>query len=168
MTAPNPNWLRWIIASVADHFKTNVATPLSLAFLVEGLDDRDEAFEQAPDRVEMRYNGPFTKELSKRYWQIHFDVNFLVTSNLDGAVKNRYTLENNMGVLHEFADTCIPIFRYGDPAQTSENDDTLLGTLSPRSGKSDSVRSLHFGQVHRTDRIKQSQVDARYTMYLCE
>lgn len=168
MSAPNPHWTRWIISSVADHFKVNVATPLSLPFLVEGIDDRDDSFEQAPDRAELRYNGPFTQELSKGYWRIWFDVNILVTSNLDGAAKNRYTLEINLGKFHEYADTCIPIYRYGDPAQAAENDDTLLGRLLPRSGRNDSVRSLHFGQVHKTDRIKQAQVDARYYMYLCE
>lgn len=166
MSTPNPHWTRWIISSVADYFKVNVATPLSLPFLVEGLDDRDEAFEQAPDRAELRYNGPFTRELSKGYWRLWFDVNILVTSNMDGAVKNRYSLEINLGKFHEYADTCIPIYRYGDPAQTAENDDSLLGHLSPRSGKNDSVRSLHFGQVSKIDRIKQAQVDARYIMYL--
>lgn len=168
MSAPNPHWTRWIISSVADYFKVNVADALSLPFLVEGLDDRSDAFEQAPDRAELRYNGPWTQELSKGYWRLWFDVNILVTSNYDGAVKNRFQLEINTGKFHEYADRCIPIFRYGDPAQTAENDQTQLGHLSPRSGRNDSVRVLHFGQLSKVDRIKQSQVDARYYMYLCE
>jgi hypothetical protein len=167
MSAPNPHWTRWIISSVADHFKTNVATPLTLPFLVEGLDDRNPAFEQAPDRAELRINGPFTQELSKNYWRLWVDVNILVTSNYDGAVKNRYTLEINTGKFHEFADTCISVFRHGDIAQTPENDGTLLGRLLPRTGKNDSVRSIHFGQLNKVDKLKQSQVDARYVMYLC-
>lgn len=166
MSAPNPHWSRWITASIADYFKTNVATPLTLPFLVEGVDDRDEAFEQAPDRAELRINGPFTQEQSKGCWRIQVDVNILVTSNMDGAVKNRYTLEINAGKFHEFADTCIPIFRFGDPTQSAENDDSRLGKLSPRSGKNDSVRIINFGQINKTDRIRQAQVDARYTMDL--
>lgn len=167
MSTPNPHWNRWLISSVVDHFITKVATPLSLPLLVEGLDDRDSAFEQSPDRAELRYSGPFTQELSKRYWRIWFDVNILVTSNMDGAEKNRYTLDINTGKFHEFADTCIPIFRHGDIAQSVENDGTQLGILSPRSGKNDSVRSISFGQVNKVDRIKQTQVDARYFMNLC-
>jgi len=166
MSAPNPHWTRWIIASVDDYFRVNVATLLSLPFLVEGQDDRDAVFEGSVDRAELRYNGPFTKELSKDYWQLAVDVNILVTSNYGGASKNRFNLEINLGKFHEFADRCIPIFRFGDPAQAAENDDTLLGYLSPRTGKSDSVRSLHFGQVSKTERIKQGQVDARYYMYI--
>lgn len=166
MSAPNPHWTRWFISSVADHFKTNVATPLSIPFLVEGIDDRDDAFEQASDRAELRTNGPFTRELSKNYWRIWFDINILVTSNFDGAVKNRYALEINLGKFHEFADTCIPIFKHGLLSQSAENDGTQLGYLSPRSGRLDSVRSINFGQINKTDRIKQAQVDARYLMYL--
>ncbi len=168
MSAPNPHWNRWIISSVADHFITNVATPLSLAFLVEGLDDRASEFMEAPDRAELRYNGPFTQELSHNYWRIAFDVNILVTSMMDGAEKNRFALEINQGKFHEFADTCIPIFRHGKVAQTAENDGTLLGSLSPRRGKQDSVRSIPFGQINKVDRLKQGQVDARYLMYLIE
>lgn len=168
MSTPNPHWSRWIISSLADYFKINVATPFSIPFLVEGIDDRDESFEQAPDRAELRINGPATQELSKDYWRIDVDVNILITANMDGAIKNRYTLEINSGKFHEFADTCIPIFRYGDPAQSAENDDSRLGQLKPRTGKNDSVRIINFGQIDKTDRIRQAQVDARYIMYLSE
>ena len=168
MTAPNPHWTRWIITSVADYFKTNVTTPLSLPFLVEGVDDRSDAFEHAPDRAELRYNGPFTKEESKDCWRIWFDVNILVISNYGGDLKNRLTLEINQGKFHEFADRCIPIFRHGTIAQSAENDGSQLGYLSPRRGRNDSVRSLHFGQISKTERIKEGQVDARYVMYLNE
>lgn len=167
MSQPNPHWARWIISSLAKYFSDNVTTPLSLPLLVELLDDRTSEFMEAPDRAELRINGPFTRELSKDYWRIWTDVNILVTSNLDGAVKNRFACENNCGVFHQYADTCIPIYRLGDPAQTAENDGSLLGVLQPRSGRLDSVRMIHFGQINKTARIKQAQVDARYVMYLC-
>ena len=168
MSAPNPHWARWIISSVADHFITNVSAPLSIPFLVEGFQDRDDSFEQAPDRAELRINGPFTREQSKNYWRIWVDINILVMSNYDGTVRNRYSLVNNAGKFHEYADRCIPIYRKGDVSENPENDGTLLGYLSPRSGKNDSVRSINLGQIHRVDRIRQTQVDGRYVMYLCE
>lgn len=166
MSAPNPNWNRWITASIASYFKDNVATPLGLPYLVDGLDDRQESFEQAPDRAEVRINGPFTQEQSKGCWRLWVDVNILVTSNMGGTAKDRYTLETNTGKFHEFADTCIPIIRKGTLAQDPENDGTQLGYLSPKSGKNDSVRTINFGQINKTDRIRQMQVDARYVMYL--
>jgi len=167
MTAPNPNWSRWIISSIAEYYSVNVTTPLGLPLLVAGIDDRDAAFEQSPDRAEVRVNGPFTTEQSKGYWYIQVDINILISSNMGGEVKHRYTLENNTGKFHEYADTCIPIFRYGDPTQTPENDGTQLGYLSPKTGKNDSVRSLYFGQMNSVDRIRQSQIDAKYIMYVC-
>lgn len=166
MSTPNPHWSRWIVMSIADYFQTNVAIPLSLPYLVEGLDDRDDSFEEASDRSEVRINGPFTQEQSRECWRIWVDVNILVTSNMGGATKDRYTLEINTGKFHEYADTCIPIFRHGTLAQSAENDGTQLGYLSPRSGKNDSVRTINFGQINPTDRIRQSQVDVRYVMYL--
>jgi hypothetical protein len=164
MSQPNPHWTRWIISSLADHFKVNVTTPASLPFLVEGLDDRKDSFESAPDRAELRMNGPFTRELSRGYWRIWMDTNILITSNMDGTIKNRFALEINTGKFHQFADTCINVYRYGNI--DVEDDGSLLGVLRPRSGRLDSVRTLHFGQINPTDRIKQSQVDARYVMYL--
>jgi hypothetical protein len=166
MSKPNPHWQRWIVSSIAEYFKTNVATPLNLAYLVEGIHDRDDSFEHASDRAEVRINGPFTKELAKNCWRIWVDINILVTSNLDGAKKNRYTLDINVGKFHQWMDTCIPIKKFGALSQTPENDGSLLGVLYPRSDKNDSIRAIHFGQVNKEDRLKQSVVDGRYVMYL--
>ena len=52
----NPNWNRWILASLAD-FK-QVASGLSLPVLVETLDQRTQAFMAARDRAEVRITGP--------------------------------------------------------------------------------------------------------------
>lgn len=166
MSQPNHNWARWCIASLAVYFQDNVATPLSLPFLVEGIDDRTPDFEQSPDRAELRVNGPFTRELSKNCWEIGIDVNILVTSNMDGTSKFRYSLEDHAGQFHRWADTCIPVYRLGNLSQDSENDGSLLGVLRPRHGNRDSVDQHNFGQINSTTRIKQSQVDARYLMTL--
>jgi hypothetical protein len=163
-TTPNPNWTRWIWASVGKHFLVNVATPNSIPFLVEGIDERDTTFMESPDRAELRINGPDTRELSAGYWRLWVEINVLVTTYMDGQQKNAYTLESNLGLFHEAADTVIPVFRYGDGV---DDDGTLLGCLSPRTGKNDSLRIVHFGQLNRTERLKQGVVDGRYVMYLC-
>jgi len=41
-----------------------------------------------------------------------------------------------------------------------------FGPLTLRSGKRDAVRVIHFGQISRDDRIRQSAVDARYHLFL--
>lgn len=162
-TRPNPDWTRWIFASITEHFSSNVMTPNSITFITEGIHERDNDFMSEPDRAEIRINGPFGRELSAGYWRLWVDINILVTSYFDGATKDVYTLERNLGLIHEFTDTSIPIHRFGNGAG---DDGTLLGCLSPRHAINDSIRIIHFGQINKVDRIKQSQIDARYVMYL--
>ncbi len=49
----NPNWNRWILASLADYFK-GTANGLNLPVLVETLDQRTQAFMDVGDRAEVR------------------------------------------------------------------------------------------------------------------
>lgn len=160
----NPNWTRWIHSSVAIFLK-EVADDNNLPALVEGIDDRDDEFMEETDRVEIRVNGPFTQELSAGYHRIYVDVNCLFMSRMDGEGKNAYDLDRFLGIFHEAMDGNIPIFRHG----TGPDDDgELLGCLSPRPGKSDSIKVLQFGQLDRVDRIREAMVDARYVMHLSE
>ena len=163
-TQPNPNWTRWIFSSITEHFSSNVMVPNSIPYLTEGIDVRDDEFMSQSDRAEIRINGPFASEISDNYWRIWVDINLLVTSYFGEKTKDIYLTERIAGLIHEFADTKIPVYRYGTGVQ---DDGTLLGCLVPRSDKSDSVRVIHFGQVNKVDKIKQSQVDGRYVMYLC-
>lgn len=164
-TRPNPDWTRWIFASITEHFDANVMTPNSIPFITEGIHERDTLFMGSEDRAEIRINGPFAREQSARYWRIWVDINTLVTSNFGNHTQDVYRLERNLGLIHEFADTSIEIRRYGSGVG---DDGALLGCLRPRSSKrDDSVRIIHFGQLNNTDRVKQGQVDGRYVMYLC-
>lgn len=161
-TQPSPDWTRWVFASVTQHFATNVMAPNNLPFITEGIHERDTSFMESPDRAEIRINGPFARELSANYWRIWVDINIMVTSNFGNPSKDVYTLERNLGLIHEFADTYIPVKRYGNGV---DDDESLLGCLRPRSEDRDSIRVIHFGQLDAVDRIKQAMVDARYVMY---
>lgn len=163
-TRPDPNWTRWVFASVAEHFSSNVFTPNNIPFILEGIDERDDQFMTEQDRAEVRINGPWSSELSSNWWRIWVDINILVTSYFGGTDKDAYTLERNVGLIHEYADTTISVRKHGPGPG---DDGSLLGCLRPRAGKNDSIRVIHFGQFSKTDRIKQSQVDGRYVMDLC-
>ena len=63
-------------------------------------------------------------------------------------------------------DGALAIYRFG--TGPDDDSDSLLGCLTPRPGKNDSIRVLHFGQIETNDRLKQGMVDARYVMYLSE
>lgn len=169
MSAPNERWARWIHSSIAKYLNTNVITPNpSVKFLVEGLDDRTEAFMTAPYRAECRVNGPWTQELSKGYWRIWVDINVALIFQMGGSPTDAYWLDKIAGKFLSAMDTTISIFKTGDIVEDTQNTGLLLGCLSPRDGRNDSIRIIHFGQPHKTDRLRQAQVDGRYEMYLCE
>ena len=169
--AADPNWARWIFHSVADHMK-QVATDADLPVLVEHFDERTAAFEQASDHAEIRITGPFDQELSKGYHRIYVDVNVLLTSRYDGAKKNAATILKYAGLFHEAMSEPIPIWNYGgepgDYIATDKASQVHLGCLLPRPGNNNSIRVLHFGQLDKVDKLKQTAVDGRYVMELTE
>jgi hypothetical protein len=167
----NPNWARWIFASVADHLK-QVATNVDLPILVEHFDERTETFERASPKAEIRITGPFTSELSANYFRIWVDANVLLTDRYDGSRKNPFDILKYAGLFHEAMDSPIPVWNYGsepgDYVAGQPDTQVFLGCLVPRSGNSDSVRVINFGQIHATDKLKQTAVDARYVLYLAD
>ena len=168
--AANPNWARWIFHSVADCLK-EVATDAALPVLVEHFDERTAAFERAGDKAEIRITGPFDQELSKGYHRIYVDVNVLLTSRYEGK-KNAATILKYAGLFHEAMSEPIPVWNFGgEPGDYREDDpetQVFLGCLIPRPGRNESVRVMNFGQMNKIDKIKQTEVDARYVMELIE
>lgn len=168
----DPNWARWIFASVAKALKDVVADEENLAVLVEQLDERTAAFEQASSKAEIRITGPSTQELSKGYFRNCVDINVLLTVRNDGAKKNAYEFVRYAGLFQEAMSSPIGVWNYGnqDGDYVSPDADTLvfIGCLKPRPGIQDSTKVLHFGQIDTTSKLSQTMVDARYVMYLPE
>ena len=165
------DWARWIFASLATYLK-EVAVERDLPVLVEHLDERTEALMRATDRAEIRITGPFTQELSKGYWRVFVDANVLLTSRYDGNGKNAYSILKHAGAFHEAMDLPIGVWNFGgEPGDYVEDDpDTqvFLGCLIPRPGRNENVRVLNFGQIDPVDKVKQTEVQARYVMELTE
>jgi len=156
----NPNWARWVFASVASYLK-EVAADAEIPVLVEGLDERTTEFMTATDRCEIRITGPFTKEVSHNYFQIEVLVNVLFVSRYEEQ-KNQYAIMQKIGVFHEAMDGSIAVYKYG--SLPGDDQHALVGCLSPIQGRHNAIRVLHFGQITPTDRLKQSMVDASYRM----
>lgn len=156
----NPNWARWVFASVASYLK-EVAADAEIPVLVEGLDERTTEFMTATDRCEIRITGPFTKELSHDYFRVEVIVNVLFVSRYEEQ-KNQYAIMQKIGVFHEAMDGSIAVYKYG--SLPGDDQHALVGCLSPIQGRHNAIRVLHFGQITPTDRLKQSMVDASYRM----
>lgn len=161
--AADVNWPRWVFASLATYLK-QVAQDSNTPAMVEGLDERSSEFMGATDRVEIRITGPDIRELSHNYWQLKVEANVLISSRFDGlGAKNRYSFTQIAGVFQMAMDAAIAVYRYGNRAG---DDETLVGCLSPLSGRRDAVRVFHFGQINTTDGLRQSMIDAKYVMEL--
>ena len=91
----DPNWARWVFASLATLLK-GVAEDCNLPVIVEGLDERTTAFMEATDRVEIRITGPFTRDLSRNYYELSVDANALFVSRYEGG-KNQYAILQAVG-----------------------------------------------------------------------
>jgi hypothetical protein len=156
----NPNWARWVFASVATHLK-QVAERQQLPVLIEGLDERTTEFMSATDRCEVRITGPFAREVSRDWYQIEVVVNVLFVSRYEEQ-RNQYAIIQMAGVFQEAMDGAIAVYKYG--AGPDDDEEVLVGCLLPVQGRHDAIRVMHFGQINPTDRLKQSMVDARYRM----
>jgi len=69
----NPNWARWVFASVASYLK-RVAEEAHLPALVEGLDDRTTEFMEATDRCEIRITGRIHQGSQPHYFYVEVRV----------------------------------------------------------------------------------------------
>ena len=158
----NPNWARWIFASLATYLK-EVATENEIKALVEGVDDRTDEIMQASQHVEIAITGPFSREMSRNYYELRVGVRLLIQDRMDNPPKNRYSSQEVAGIYHEALDAVIAVYRYGN---NPDDDQTHLGCLSPARGRNDALRVFHFGQMTPTDRLRQSMVDCWYVMEL--
>lgn len=157
------NWPRWVQASVADHFKL-VAIAQGYPSLVEGIDERTTAFMESTDRLEIRVNGPFIKEQSAGYYHFEVSANILIMSHMGGQLPNAYSGVEMAGYMAQAASQPISIYKYGSGV---DDDQSLIGCLTLRRGRDESVKVFHFGEVNREDRLRQFGVDVSLEMDIC-
>lgn len=155
------NLARWIFASIAFHFKS-VASGLSLPYLVEGIDERNDDTMRA-DHVECRVTGPFIKETSNNWFMVDVGVNFLLTKQMAIAGADAYDIVRWTGKFQSVMLEPIPIYKYGPGVG---DDDSLIGCLIVKKNRNEAVRIYHFGEISKDDRLRQSEVDALYGMDL--
>jgi len=160
--AVDPNWVRWIFASLAKYLK-EIAIENEIPALVEGVDDRTDAIMQATNHVEIAITGPFSREISRNYYRLKVGVRVLIQSRMDNPPKNRYSPQQIAGLYHEALDAVIAVYRYG---VGPDDDQSLVECLTPLNGRNDAVKVHHFGQTTPTDRLRQSMVDCWYEMEL--
>ncbi len=154
----DPNWVRWIHASLAVYLQSVAAAAPAVPSFIEHIETRHPDFHEQPLRVELRINGPFTVQESMSDWNGRVFVNVLITSVI-GKQTDAYALHRVVGRFHAALDTSIAVLKYGDG-------EAPVGCLQIPSGTSTPVRTLFFGQLDPTDQVEQAMVTAVYDITL--
>lgn len=157
MGTPNRNWDRWLLASISQHFKVEVADKLSLFMYVEG-QHRDT--NEQRQWFELRMDGPFAKETSRDYWKIKIEVNCLISTS--ASDRDYHQHRQNVGDTFSGFHSCISIFKYGNGP---DDDQSKLGEAVLRSPNSSIVTS-HFGRINPGTQLEQTTIEAHYVMEL--
>ncbi len=154
------NWPRWVQSSVANHFKT-VANSEGYASLVEELEERTTAFQEAENRCEIRVDGPHITEVSAGDYRFKVDTYIMIFSHMGDAADNAYAGTEIAGKMAE-ASANIPILKHGLGV---EDDGSTIGCLRYTSSSDGGVKVHHFGEINREDRLRQLAVTCSYIMY---
>ena len=152
----NPNWPRWIVASICKHVDDNRQ---SLPMFLEG----NNHTEDQSDYIELRIDGPYTIELSHNYFRLNVEVNVLVVSSINDS--DLHKIYKDCGIVLAALSKVIPVYRYGDGP---DDDQTRLCclTLVSSGDQREALRVSHFGQMDATKPIMRSSVEGHYNLYL--
>jgi len=122
----------------------------------------------ATDRAEIRITGPHIRERSRGDFYVRVEVSVLLSSRYDGQLKNALEIHRFAGLFQEALTLPIPVWNYGaesgDFVEGQPATQLKLGCLE--TVEREPVRVFHFGQIHETDKLKQTAVDAKLQMEL--
>jgi len=154
----DPNWPRWIFASVSKHFSD--ALPSGITLFIEG---QHRATRTEKDFFELRIDGPTLREISKGCWLFRIEVNILVQSAMDDG--NYHRIHQGVGDVAATFTNGIPVYRKGSGPL---DDQSFVGCLQLlESGEHrDFLEINHFGQIDVKTKIMQATVEGHYKMLL--
>jgi hypothetical protein len=151
----NPNWNRWLRASVIKHFATELAI---FNPHVEGVKRTDMCKD---DFCEIRMDGPYFAEISKNVYDVTVEVNILIQTAMTRS-KNLYTHEIIGGAVCA-AFVTIPVFKLG---QESGDDGTQIGCLQRMDQPQRPIKVNDFGQIEAATLLRQATVEGHYNIKL--
>lgn len=151
----NPNWNKWLRASVNKHFTEKLST---YSPRIEGVKPIDMSLD---DMCEIRMDGPYYSELNKNFFDIVLEVIILVQTAITPS-KNLYKHDVTLGTVCE-SFTDIPVLKLGPD---SGDDSSQIGCLTLVSAPQNSVRVIDYGQVEVASLVRQAVVKGQYRIQL--
>ncbi len=159
MTPINPNWTKWIIASITKHFHDRLQTISGIHTHDPGsyyrLNNRDSEF------CEVRVDGPRFKEISKGYFSSYVEINIFISIDMDkGDMLRMPTL---MGTVQNAMTQPIVIYRLGNGCDDDKSKVCCL-TLIDSANKKEAVETNNFGQIDPNVPLHQAACEAHYEL----
>jgi len=155
----NPNWDRWIFATMSGKYKTQFESDFSI--FIEGT---HRGLPTNTELLEFRMDGPMRKQPSKGYFILGVEINLLVRSFMDD--KDFHKMRRSCGMVATWLAQNHCIYRYGDGPY---DDNSLLGTLQLKNRTfREEVRVNHFGQIDPQYQLEESTIEASFEMHLTE
>ena len=152
----NPNWSRWIFASISKHFDDCKG---DLDLYIEG-QYRD--LKPAKDFIELRVDGPFITELTKGEYKLRFEVNVMVQSRMDDI--NYHRIYTDVGKVSSIF-LPMQVYKYGTGSEdTGESFGCLKLLQSTRTRER--IQVNHFGQIEPEVPLVQASVEGHYEITL--
>lgn len=156
--AIDPNWARWIRASINDHFVNSDRTDPVLGLIPMFFEGQVRSNERSGSEMELRLHGPHIHEVSKNYYKVIVEPSVILQTPENES--DMYAFDRVIGLAAAMFDRCIAVFKYGpDPG----DDDSYVFGLQ----REDSPETLTpYGKVNASTRIHEGSVSATYVGYI--
>lgn len=152
----NADWGRWCVAALLKSFKAAAGTT---PFFVEGMVRQTEPL---GNYFEFRVDGPYVREHANDHWQLYFEVNILVVTQMD-LHSSIYDHEALKGLATTMFLDNIEVRKIGDKPV---DDGSHVSFLRRRSRGQERIQVSEFGQIRPDVRIRQATVEGHYDIYI--
>lgn len=142
----NPNWIRWIHATLNTYVKTQFNL-LNIIFYFEP-QSREQISNQS-DYVEFSWNGPTANQVSRNYWYIDINLNFIVMSTTNRA--DTYTHKKVVGLVQSILTSSLNVYN---------DNDELFGCLQIKPP----IQTIYFGRFADPIEMEETTIEASYCM----
>lgn len=159
---PPPQIERWSVATVGVNFKDKVAAEPLYADLRIKYEGHDEPIPQKDTRqwIEVRVDGPLSREVSRNFWHFRIEVNILVSTIMDD--KDWHDHPDLCGHVRSWFPKCMPLRKYGN--RPGDDANVIVGQYVLDTSFRNQTLLANFGQVDPKIRLVQSTVEGHYDM----
>lgn len=109
-----------------------------------------------PPYAELRFDGPYFREVSAGYFYIYAEVNVLCSVPVQA---NFYKIQEILGHFADLLSKPIPVYKYGDDESLLF---CMLPVVSPQGTKANELRINNFGVIELDKPLIQGSVEGHY------